>query len=95
MEVMARVKLARTVQPMDYITAAAHYLDGLSITSEDLDLDVHDKKLREASDINNAGLIEQLDYLLAGAAPKDIESYVRRVLLRSGVDPRLSNCRLQ
>jgi len=37
---------------------------GLRHTSEDLDEHVHELKSKEASDINNAGMVEQVLYLL-------------------------------
>lgn len=89
----------RTVLGMDItqqrVRTVAAYLDGLGVKSEDLDEQVHEKKGREAAHINNGGLHAQLTYLLSGASSAGVEEYLARLLVRSGVDPRLVEIRLQ
>lgn len=77
-----------------HLNAAADHLYGLGVASEDLDNDVHDRKSREAAEINNGGLARQLAHLLAGASAGECERVVEQILLACDVDPRLAAVRL-
>lgn len=49
----------------------------LNLTSEDLDDLVHDAASMKASDINNQGLYEQLEYLVNAFGEEEVEQILR------------------
>lgn len=56
--------------------------EALGIEDEDLDELVHDAKGAEAAAINNAGLDDQLEYLLDGMSARDLEAEIRDLAAR-------------
>lgn len=78
-----------------HIDHLASYFDGLGIDPLDLDDLVHDKKLREASTINNGGLYAQLAYLLGHLEVPQAEDVAADLARGLGVDSRLAGMRLR